>query len=43
MMDMGELPNTPAKKRVMRTVWMSLAVAVPKAKAALIINKVGLF
>jgi hypothetical protein len=35
VMDMGELPNAPAKKRVMRMVWMSFAVAVPKANAAL--------
>jgi hypothetical protein len=35
VMDMGELPKTPAKKRVMRMVCISFAVAVPKAKAAL--------
>jgi hypothetical protein len=35
VMEMGELPKTPAKNLVIRIVWISLAVAVPKAKAAL--------
>ncbi len=32
---MGALPKTPAKKRVMRMVWMLAAVAVVKARMAL--------
>jgi hypothetical protein len=35
VIEMGELPNTPAKNLVMRIVWISFAVAVPNAKAAL--------
>jgi hypothetical protein len=30
----GALPKRPEKNRVMRMVWMSLAVAVPKEKTA---------
>jgi hypothetical protein len=32
----GALPNKPVKNRVIRTVWISFAVAVPKEKMAAI-------